>query len=63
MVDDRQLLAVRLLIAACCLYEVVALFTGLPTFTELVRRCLDHRWFRFLVWLGAGAAIDHFWHS
>ncbi len=61
--DRHRLAAGRVLIAVCCLYETVALFTGLPTITELVKRGIDHRWFRFAVWLLAGATIDHFWGS
>lgn len=56
----RAPLAARLLVAAACVYEIVALFTRLPTITALTHRAKRHPGLRIAVWTAAGAAVWHF---
>ena len=47
-------------LAAGCVYEIVALATPLPTITTVIKRLGKHRAGRVAVWLWVGYAADHF---
>lgn len=50
----------RTALAIGCVYEIVALYTPLPTITHITQTALRHRFARFVAWAAAGAAIDPF---
>jgi hypothetical protein len=51
-----------LAVAVGCAYEIVALFSKrIPTITELMYGARRHHILRFAFWLGAGAALNHFY--
>lgn len=51
----------RSVIAAGCVYEIVALVTDrVPTITEIVKMSGRLRFGRFILWLWLGFIVDHF---
>lgn len=57
----KDMTPIRALVLVGCAYEIVALLSPLPTITNVVHRAKEHSLpTRALVWLGAGAAVWHF---
>ena len=53
---------IRALVAAGCAYEIVALYTRLPTITRCIHIAKEHHWLsRAVVWVMGGAALWHFY--
>ena len=51
----------KALIASACAYEIVALYSDLPTITSLIHVAKDyHVTTRMLVWAAMGGAVWHF---
>ena len=50
----------RAAVAAGCAYEIVALYSPLPTITTMAVRMRQHRLGRFVFWFLLGGAIEHF---
>ena len=50
----------RLILAAGCAYEIVALFSTIPTITAMVKTVGKHPVGRFLVWSWCGYVAWHF---
>ena len=50
----------RVALAAGCGYEIVALFSPLPTITQMMIRLRAHHAGRFAFWFILGGAIEHF---
>jgi hypothetical protein len=51
----------KILVAVGCGYEIIALYSPLPTITNLTHQAKDyHLSTRVLVWAGMGAAVWHF---
>lgn len=55
-----KLVTWRNAVAAGCIYEIVALFSPLPTITQMSVRLRTHRAGRFVFWFLLGGAIEHF---
>lgn len=51
----------RALVAIGCMYEIVALFTKIPTITQLTYMAKNRPALRGVVWLAAGASMWHFY--
>ena len=48
------------IVTAGCSYEIAALWSRLPTISQLLVRASEHKALRVLAWLWVGAWADHF---
>jgi len=53
----------RLVIAAGCVYELVALWSPLPTITEVVKSTHRHPRLKVLAWIWGGVWAAHFFEA
>ena len=53
----------RLVIAAGCVYELVALWSRLPTITTIVKNAHRHPYLRVLAWVWGGVWAAHFFEA